>query len=89
MSDTFSRSQSLSFPLYSCPAHMLALAEADAICEKWDAKKMAKRDEKEETQLWNNRVFTAPMLLEDPEVFHGTRGHLVFCRCGGRGWLAR
>jgi hypothetical protein len=70
---------------------MVALAEADAICEKWDTKKMAKRDEQAETTLWNNRVYTAPRLLEDPTVFHGTGGHVVSIGVGrwGWGWLVR
>ena len=76
-------------PPISCPADMVALAEADAICEKWDTKKMARRDEKAETALWNSRLFTAPLLLEDPDVFYGTEGHLVSVDVGGWGWLAR
>ena len=71
---------------------MVAWAEADAITEKWDTEKMAKRDELAETILWNNRVFTAPRLLEDHEVFHGTGGHVVSIGVGvgsGWGWSAR
>ena len=85
----------LSFHVDTCccifPADMVALAEADAICEKWDTKKMAKRDEQAETTLWNNRVYTAPRLLEDPTVFHGTGGHVVSIGVGrwGWGWLVR
>ena len=64
-------------PIHILPADMQALAEADTICENWDSKKMGKRDEKAETALWSSRLFTAPMLLEEPEVLHGTEGHLV------------
>ena len=64
---------------------MVAWAEADAIVEKWDTQKLAKRDERAETVLWNNRVYTAPMLREDPEVFYGPGGHAVSIGVGVRG----
>ena len=40
-------------------------AEADAICQKWDPEVMAQRDAEVEEELWNNRLFTAPRLLDD------------------------
>ena len=68
---------------------MIALAEADAICDKWDTNKFGKRDEEAEPALWNNRVYTAPMLLDDPAVFYGAEGRLVSVEVGGWGWLAQ
>ena len=72
----------------TCPADSLFLAEADAICEKWDPERMVKRHEKAENTLWNNRVYTAPMLLDDLEVYQGTGGHVVSVEIGelGIGW---
>ena len=81
MSDPFVRF-TLTFVVAFCPAH-ICRGEADAICEKWDTKKMAKRDEQAETTLWNNRVYTAPMLLQEPKDMHGTGGHVVSIGVGG------
>ena len=90
MSDSIFRF-TLTFVVADCPADLVPLAEADAICEKWDTQKMGKRDERAELTLWNNRVYTAPMLLEDPNIFHSTGGHVVYIGVGGWGWgwLAR
>ena len=41
----------------------------------WDTNKMANKD-KAEMKLWNSRMFTAPMLLEDPKIYWGEGGDL-------------
>ena len=40
-------------------------AEADAICQKWEPEVMSQRDAEVERDLWNTRLFTAPLLLDD------------------------
>ena len=51
-------------------------AEADTRCEKWDIDKMTKKDSAAEEALWNSRMFTAPRLLENPEVWNLEGGDL-------------
>ena len=51
--------------LHNLPHISDNLAEVDTICEKWDPEVMAKRDTAVEEELWFNRVYTAPRLLED------------------------
>ena len=38
---------------------------------------MAKKDDEAEAALWNSRMYTAPLLLEDPKVYLGQGGDLV------------
>ena len=38
---------------------------------------MAKKDDEAEAALWNSRMYTAPLLLEDPKVYVGEGGDLV------------
>ena len=64
---------------------MTDVTEADARCEVWDTNKMAKKAAAAENALWNSRLYTAPKLLQDPDVFDSLRGHWVSVEAGRLG----
>ena len=51
-------------------------AKADEKCEVWNMNKMTKPDDEAQQQLWYSRMYTAPMLLEEPSIYWGEGGDL-------------
>ena len=75
----------LSFHIHALSARPTDSAEADTICEKWDMDKMTKKDSAAEEELWNSRMFTAPRLLENPEVWNLEGSDLISPDVGSSG----
>ena len=61
------------------------MAQADAVCEKWDLVRMTKKDDARESALWNSRMYTAPRLLDDPDVYYQSGGRSVSLHVGSSG----
>ena len=59
-----------SFPHSALFSRSTNSAKADTICERWDLNKMSKKDDEAEAALWNARMYTAPVLLENPTVWN-------------------